>query len=182
MAEAHIRIDEGIKRGPKRKYQHKPKSPIADLGTWKIPADLDPDEVCAEYLAAASTSSIAARYGLSRKALVAWLREVRPDAWKRVQVLRALIRKEDADESLENASDALSLARARELLRSGQWDLERLDSSNYGQQIQQVIEINHHVLVEHGLADSALTLFESMRGVAEHPTGVQVQQLEDKTK
>ena len=125
----NVRIDKGLRR-PRNKL--KPISPQADLGTWKIPDNLDPDEVLAEYLAAATTSSIAARYGLSRKALVGWLRDKRPAAWKRVQVIRDLADKEDGRDGIAGAPDALSLARARELLKSGQWDLERLDSANYG--------------------------------------------------
>ena len=166
MAEAHIRIDEGIARGPRpAKNPHKLKSPKADLGTWVIPKDLDPDEVLAEYLAAHTTSSIAARYGLSRKALVGWLREQRPEQWKRVQVLRALIRKEDGDEQIETAPDALSLARARELLKSAQFDLERLDPNTWGQKQEINTVIDHRVIIEHSLGESALTLFESMRGI-----------------
>lgn len=129
MNEHHYqRIDKGIKRT----YQHKPVSPKADLGTWVIPEDLDPYEVLDRYLAESTTSNIAAQYGLSRKALVKWLRTTLPEAWHQVQIVRALCRKDDGDEGIEGAADALSLARAREMLKSGQWDLERLDSKNYG--------------------------------------------------
>lgn len=157
----NTRIDKGVKRP---RYQHKPVSPKADLGTWKIPDDLDVDEVLAEYLAASTTSSIAARYGLSRKALVGWLREKRPDQWKRVQVLRALVQKEDSEEGLENANDALSLARARELLRASQFSLERLDSQTWGQRVEQVIEVNHNLLVDQSLVEDARELMKSIRG------------------
>lgn len=98
-----------------------------------IPPNLAPQEVLDRYLTEQTTSQIAASYGVARKSMVAWLRETCPEEWKNVQVIRALLKKEDADEALEAAADALSLARARELLRSGQWDLERLDSRNYGQ-------------------------------------------------
>ena len=39
----NIRIDKGVKR-PRlgTTYKHKPVSPKADLGTWKIPEGLDP--------------------------------------------------------------------------------------------------------------------------------------------
>ena len=177
----NIRIDKGVKRP---RYKHKPpKYPrLADRGTWKIPETLDPDEVLAEYLAAVTTSSIAARYNVSRKALVGWLREKRPEQWKRVQVLRALIRKEDSEEGLEVANDSLSLARARELLKASQFDLERLDPSTWGQSQQVEIKVDHRYQVEAGLFESALELIKSMRGVALQPLIEQVQQLEDKTK
>jgi hypothetical protein len=40
---------------------------------------------------------------------------------------------EQAKEDLQTAADPLSLARAREALRSAQWELERLFSRLYGQ-------------------------------------------------
>ena len=172
----NIRIDKGVKRP---RYKHKPVSPKADLGTWKIPEGLDPDEILAEYLASPSTSLIAARYGVSRKAMVAWLRETRPELWKRVQILRALVRKEDSDEGLETANDALSLARAREMLKSAQFDLERLDSQTWGQKQEVNVQVDHRYQVEAGLFESALELVKSMRGVALQPPIEQVQQLDN---
>jgi hypothetical protein len=136
---SHLRIDEGIKRP---RYAHKPPAKRKDTATGTIPPDLDPDAVLDRYLTEATTSQIAASYGVSRKTLVRWLVNERPEAWKKVQVIRALCRKEDADEGIETACDALSLARAREQLRSGQWDLERLDSGNYGQKQQLELNVN----------------------------------------
>ena len=128
---ANKRIDAGIKRGPRT--SPKPPERLRAVRSGPIPQDLSPDTVLERYLTEETTSQIAASYGTSRKTLVRWLTEQRPKEWKQVQVIRALCRKEDADEGMETASDALSLARAREMLKSGQWDLERLDSSNYGQ-------------------------------------------------
>lgn len=144
--EAHVRIDEGVKRGPR--HPHKPPAKRKDTATGSIPDGLNPDTVIEQYLTESTTSQIAAAYGVSRKTLVRWLVEQRPNEWKKVQVIRALCRKEDADEGIEGACDALSLARAREQLRSGQWDLERLDSKNYGQKqeltvsVQPILTIN----------------------------------------
>lgn len=126
----HERIDKGIERP---RYEHKPILPQPETGHPSIPVGLDPKEVLDRYLTEATTSQIATEYGISRKCLVRWLRDVVPDAWNQVQIIRALCRKDDADEGLAIASDALSLARAREMLKSGQWDLERLDAKNYGQ-------------------------------------------------
>ena len=131
----HVRIDEGVKRGPR----HRKPSPLRrdpETGAVQaIPQDLDPQYVLDLYLQAPTTSTVARTLGLRRSSLTLWLRERCPEDWKNVQIARALIRKEDADEDLsdpERTPDALSLARAREMLKSGQWDLERLDSSNYG--------------------------------------------------
>lgn len=137
--EAHIRADEGLKRP---RYAHRPPMRRNEEGQVEaIPPTLDPDQVLEQYLNAQTTSHIAKALGIKRKSLVRWLREVRPDKWKQVQIIRALIRKEDADEGAEGARDALSLARARDMLRSAQFDLERLDHASYGQHIQQTIEL-----------------------------------------
>ena len=124
----HQRIDEGLPRKPKRrngKITH-PSNP-ADLGTWVIPTDLDPDAVLQQYLSESTTAHIASQYGLSRKALTRWLRQQRPNEWREIQALRAFCTKEDAQTGLTIAPDALSLSRARELLRSAQFDLQALD-------------------------------------------------------
>ena len=171
MTEAHIRIDEGIKRGPKKQRLALARKPVDESKLSPIiPAHLDPREVLERYLAEPHTSKIAESYGVTRRNLTRWLKDVCPVEWKQVQVVRALIFKEDGNEGLETAQDALALARAREMVKSAQWDLERLDSATFGQKIEQVIEVNHNILVEHGLADSALTLFESMRGLEQKQT------------
>ena len=138
MAE-HVRIDEGIKRPPKHRHKLPTKRPEHKVGS--IPVGLNPDLVIEQYLTESTTSQIAYEHGVSRKTLVRWLIEQRPDQWKKVQIIRALCRKDDGDEGIETACDALSLARAREQLRSGQWDLERLASSTWGPKQ----EITHHV-------------------------------------
>lgn len=140
--EAHIRIDEGIKRGPKdAKHPQLPaKRPIEGDG-WTIPEDLNPDTVLAEYLIAGKTSGIAIKYGLRRAALTRWLQKVRSKEWKEVQVVRALCTKEDGTEQLYDAVSALQLSRGRELLKASQFDLERLDPANWAQKQ----EITTHV-------------------------------------
>ena len=159
--EAHVRIDEGVKRGPRKRKEATTRSPKADLGSWVIPPELSPDAVLERYMSESTTSQIAAEYGLSRKALVRWLRETRPEQWKQTQVIRALCRKEDADEGLESACDALSLACAREQLKSGQWDLERLDSKNYGQ--KQEVTVREELKLEVVLDGEACALLAKIR-------------------
>lgn len=125
----HQRIDEGVKRGARHPHKRPAKRPEHN---GSIPADLNPDAVLERYLTESTTSQIAYEYGVNRKTLVGWLLEHRPLQWKRVQVIRAMCRKDDGNEGIEVSCDAFSLARAREMVRSGQWDLERLDASNYG--------------------------------------------------
>jgi hypothetical protein len=92
-----------------------------------IPADLDPHEVLAQYLSENTTSQIAKSYGIRRKSLVAWLRKTLPSEWREVQLNRAHDRKDVGNEGLDGARDSLSLARAREQIRSAHLDLAALD-------------------------------------------------------
>ena len=176
----HVRIDEGIKRG-KRKPPNPPKqsSPPAKAEQGKL-ANLDIQTILQRYIAGATSTEIAKDLNVTRQGLAWWMRKHAEEDWKEAQVIQAIERKEKAQEQLDDAPDALSLARARESLRSAQWDLERVCSRIFGPKQEVTVELNHHLLIEHGLADSALQLFESMRGVAPQPPGVQVQQLEDK--
>ena len=121
----HQRIDKGIPRGPRKALRRSPK---ADLGSWVIPSDLNPETVLERYLTESTTSQIASEYGLSRKALVKWLREVKPKEWKEIQLIRAHCRLDDGEDGIEGACDPLSLARAREQTKAAQFRLTALDS------------------------------------------------------
>ena len=183
MAEAHIRADDGVKR--------EPKHPIGKLKrpkegqSWTVPAEVNPDQVIMEYLTEGKTSGIAAKYGVRRSVLTRWLQEHRPKEWKEAQVIRALCMKEDGQEAIYDSTSGLALARARAVVDSSQWDLERL-SSDYAQKQEVNVQVDHRYQVEAGLFESALELIKSMRGVALQPPTQppieQVQQLEDKTK
>ena len=144
--ESHLRIDSGIKRGPKnmRASVNRKRTPDGSRIAQIIPPDLDPKQVLERYLSEETTSQIAQSYGLSRKTLTAWLRDKCPEQWRRVQIIRALDRKEIGEEGLEVAPDALSLARARELVRSAQWELGALDK-DYQPHIHQTIDITSNL-------------------------------------
>lgn len=129
MTAAHIRIDDGVKRGrrPIRKGLPTRPSHPADLGTWVIPKDLNPQEVLDRYLTEQTTAHIAKSYGLSRKALVKWIRTVAPEQWKEVQLIRAHVSLEQDEDGMREAPDALSLARMRECVKAAQFRLQALD-------------------------------------------------------
>lgn len=95
----------------------------------------DPKSILQRYLSDESTSVIAADYGVTRQALGQYLLRHAEDDWKEAQVARAIARKEKAEDDLENAKDPLELAKARELLKSAQWDLERVCRRIYGQEV-----------------------------------------------
>ena len=108
-------------------------------GALNLLAGLDPQTILSRCLVE-RTADIAQDLGVHRSALNQWLLQNGEDDWKEVQVARALTRKEMAEDELEAAQDPLSLARAREMLRAAQWDLERVCRRIYGQ--DQNININ----------------------------------------
>lgn len=128
----YTRIDKGVKRGPKSTGAGVPRTSVkrrrnAQGVVQAIPPDLDPKEVLQRYLTEETTSQIAQSYGVSRKSMTAWLRKVAIEEWRAVQVIRAHDKKDEGNDQLEGAQDALSLARAREIIRSAQWELQALD-------------------------------------------------------
>lgn len=104
------------------------------LNTGSLPAlrSANPQEILLRYLSDESTKDIAATYGVTRQALGQYLLKVAEDDWREAQVARAVARKEKAEDEIEAATDPLSLARARELLKAAQWDLERVCRRIYG--------------------------------------------------
>lgn len=158
MAE-HVRIDEGVAR------PQEPQPPIqrsqARATYQYIPLDLNPDEVLERYISSESTSKIAESYGVRRHALVRWLRVERPEQWKQIQIIRALCTKEDGENEIYDAQTALSLARARELVRAAQWDLEKLDE-DYKPQLPQVTVINNNLSLDSGTVQSVSDILKTV--------------------
>ena len=130
----HVRIDEGVKRGPRK--PRKPVPPKATkptiFGTGKL-STTTPKSVIERYLAGENSTQIAATLNVTRQGLAFWMRKHAEEDWREAQIIQAVERKEEAEAELETAPDALSLARARERLRSAQWDLERVFSRIFGQ-------------------------------------------------
>lgn len=89
-------------------------------------------EVLDRYINGEQIAAIAPTYGVSDVTMYALLLRQHEAAWKDVQVARALARLEQSQDDLREAPDALSLARARELVRSAQWELERLFNRLFG--------------------------------------------------
>jgi hypothetical protein len=94
---------------------------------------VDPKEVLDRYLAEESSESIALSYGVTRAALSLFMLRNAESEWKEAQLTKALIRKERAEDLMDKADNALDLTRAREQLRSAQWELERVCRRIYGQ-------------------------------------------------
>jgi hypothetical protein len=117
-----------------RKYKRQDVKAIDKPATALVPrlAGQDPHAILLRYLSDESTSTIAADYGVTRQALGQFLLKHVEEDWKEAQVARAIARKEKAEDDIESATDALQLAKARELLKAAQWDLERTCKRIYG--------------------------------------------------
>ena len=118
-------------------------------GLSPVLTSVDPAVILERYLSDESTASIAAAYGVTPQALGKHLLKHAEQEWQECQVARALARKEQATEDLDNLrsgkltledgtvipADNVSLACARERLKSAQWELERVCKRIYGQTI-----------------------------------------------
>ena len=138
--EAHVRIDEGIERGSRIPPAPWPQRRPPRAGKLK---DLDIRTVVARYLNGEEIAEIADTLDVHPKALNYHL--LKPEVveeWRAAQVAVSLAENQEAKQVVRDAPDALSLARAREQLRSSQWDLERLFSRLFGQKQELTITDN----------------------------------------
>lgn len=136
-----LRENTRIDKGSKRTRRSLPWRRAPDGTLESIPAGLDPQEVLKRYLNAPTSSWVARELGVKRSSLTKWLRDTVPNEWKAVQVIRAQIMKEDGQDGLMASRNVMDLARAREVLRAAQWDLERLDSANYAQKQEHMVTV-----------------------------------------
>src|SRR5690349_5298845 len=106
------------------------KSPIASLPEDQRKALLD--SVLDRAMQDEKLADIAASLGIAKTSLSqALLRHCEED-WKSVQLARALVALDSADEELDVAPAILAVTRARERLKSAQWKLERLHRRLFG--------------------------------------------------
>jgi hypothetical protein len=111
------------------------KSPIAGLEeaerkqliTWVLNQSLQDRKL----------KDIAADLGIAKTSLSQALLKYAEDDWKEVQVAKAWTQVESAEDELEIAADMLAVQRARERLKSSQWQLERLHRRLFGQEAPQ---------------------------------------------
>lgn len=120
----------------------RPLSHLSEEQRAKIAA-----EVLDRYLAGEQVADIAPEYETSDVTIYALLLREHEADWKDIQEARALARLERAQSSFRDAPDALSLAKAREEVRSAQWELERLCKRLYGQEQQNTNQVVHPVLI-----------------------------------
>ena len=136
MAEAHIRIDEGVKRGNRELRREALKQPRTKTGVFL--SQLDPEtrkaiilEAPERILRGESTTQIANSYGIPPSTIRSWLvgnndAEIARGAMLAMELMMQI-------EAIESATDPLSLARAREAFRAWSWIAERREHRLYGQ-------------------------------------------------
>jgi hypothetical protein len=82
----------------------------------------------------ASITAIAALYAL--------LVSQHPDAWKQIQVARALDRLAKAEAQMDASTDGFTLAKAEKILKSCHWQLERLFRELYAEDRPPPVQVN----------------------------------------
>lgn len=154
----HVRIDEGIKRGPKKKPGPKPSSPRRNNGQFLPVLPNDPQSIekaLQDYISGATLKQIADQHGVTRQAIYGWLLGELGGEQHSALVTRALTaRIAKGDETLDTADNPLDLQRGREQARNARLDLERRRSSLYGQKQ----EVNHTGVV---------TIANALQGISE---------------
>ena len=146
----HQRIDKGIER---LKYQVPKLSEAIKRPLKSLPIERRQqigEEVLARYIHGEQVAAIAPEYETSDVTLYALLLKDHQPEWVSAQTARALARLERHQEELVMAQDPLSLARARELVRSAQWELERLLSRLYGvkQEVTHTLKPEFNVILK----------------------------------
>lgn len=143
---AYSRIDQGIKRGPRKKSGPKPSSPRRANGQLLPKLSNDPEDIrkaLKEYSEGATLKQLAEQHNVSSQAIYGWLLGELGGQEHQALVTQALTsRIARGDQMIEDADNPLDLARGRELSRNWRMDLERRRSSLYGQKQ----EVQHTVV------------------------------------
>ena len=162
--EAHVRIDEGIKRPQKRKMrQDARRSPISkQVIPWQ---QHDPEkrkaiilEAPERILRGETTTEIAHSYEIPPSTLRAWL-VGNPDAElaRGAMLAQELMAKIEA---IDASQDALSLAQAREGFKAWSWIAERREHRLYG--AKQEVTVTNEVTIEAVLDGQACALLAKL--------------------
>lgn len=172
--EAHRRIDEGLVRGPRVK-RHEVENKARDrarsergtfLPKWSMEQRQAALADALESLERGETvQDVASRQGIPRSTVEAWL--IAGDH-EQAPLARSLFyagQIADCMEGMRTATNPMALAQARDLRRA--WaETAAVRDRRFMVKQELAVTVDHHITVEHALADSALELFKSVRGVA----------------
>jgi hypothetical protein len=103
------------------------------------------DDILEKYRAGQEIKALAAAYGLSHTSVYELLLRTREEDYRAAQTARSLARLETARSDLEKAIDPIAINRAEKLVKTYQWELEKLARRLYGQSEQEspnLIQIN----------------------------------------
>ena len=160
----HVRIDEGVKRGPRKKTGPKPSSPRRNNGQFVPILPNDPQSIAKalqDYCNGATLNDLAQMHGVTRQAVYGWLLGELGGEQHSALVTRALTaRIAKGDEMLDTADNPLDLQRGREQARNARLDLERRRSQLYG--AKQEVTIKQEVRIETVLDGEACQLLGKM--------------------
>ena len=174
----HQRIDEGLKRGPRKKPGPKPSSPRRNNGQFLPTLPNDPQSIkkaLEDYVHGATLKELGQTYGVTRQAVYGWLLGELGGEQHSALVTRALTaRIANGDETLDSADNPLDLQRGREQARNARLDLERRRSNLYGPK-QEITHSFQPVL------NITLAALPQAPQVIDLPADA-VQQIEDKSK
>ena len=148
MAESHVRIDEGVKRGP-RQIRHKARREPASRELTPF-QHLDPNkrsqiilEAPERILKGETTTQIAESYGIPASTLRSWLvGNVEAEQARGAMLAQELMSKIG---EIESSTDALSLAQAREGFKAWSWIAERREHRLYGAKQEVTVKTEEHI-------------------------------------
>lgn len=149
---ANRRIDAGIKRGPRKQIDRRPKAALAQARNGQLISQHSPElkaqviKECQELIAVGYTpAEIALRHGIPPRTVQYWLLGDETAEKARGQLIASELARtlDDMRKPTDAADDSpLRLARAREEFRAWSWIAERREARLYGQKQ----EVQHTVV------------------------------------
>lgn len=140
----HVRSDEGIKRGPRKKPGPKPSSPRRKNGQFLNVLSNNPAAITQafkEYAAGATLDSLATKYQVTRQAIYGWLLgELGGDQHAALVTQALTARIAQADQLLEQGDNPLDTTRGDRMARWARQDLERRRPALYGAKAELVVQ------------------------------------------
>ena len=138
--QANRRIDAGIKRGPRKQIDRRPKAALAQARDGKLISQYPPElrqqvtEAAYPQLAGGlTTDQIGAQFNVPGSTVRYWLlNDDKAEIARKAMVDQEIAR---TGEDMRVAADPLALARAREEARYWMWIGERRDSARYGNRL-----------------------------------------------
>ena len=171
--EAHVRIDEGIKRGKRQRVDRHPRAAL----TGQYVSPFSPTQKAAiieDWLisiqAGQSTTQVAERYGITARAIQYWLLSDERAEQARAHLIAGELARtlDDLRAPTETVEDSpLRLARAREEFRAWAWIAERREARLYGPK-QEVTHLGPPPVLIINAPIAAPLLPDSSHDVIEH--------------